>query len=105
MSQGPKELYQKWRHSFEEDKNDIMVFRPEIFNFPLARGRSGMEFKDDGTFIQTNIGSTDVNQSFKGQWEMENSHNLNVYVAGNKQNFEIIQCENNMLKVRNLDKI
>ncbi len=69
MSQEPNELYQKWHHSFEEDKNDIMVFRPETFNFPPARGRSGMEFKDDGTFIQIKVGSTDVNQSIKGEWK------------------------------------
>ncbi|GIM29980.1 hypothetical protein CPJCM30710_26460 [Clostridium polyendosporum] len=100
MNHVPNELYQKWRHSFEEDKDDIMVFRPEPFNFPPSRGRSGMEFRHDGTFIKTNIGSADVNEVSKGQWQMKNSHNLQVSVDEDKQNLEIIECENNILKVK-----
>lgn len=101
MNELPNEIFKKWRHSFEEDRDDIIVFRPEEFNFPSARGRSGVEFKPDGTFIQTNIGPTDVNQFLKGQWKMENSDNLRTVVDGNKQKLEIIERREDILRVRN----
>lgn len=100
MSHVPDELYKKWCHSFEEDKDDVIVFRPESFNFPLSRGRSGMEFRYDGTFIKTNIGSTDKNEELKGQWQIKDSHNLQVSIDKDKQSLEIVKCENNLLKVR-----
>jgi len=100
VNEVPNEIFKKWHHSFEEDKDDIIVYRPEKFNFPPARGRSGIEFKPNGTFIQTSIGSTDANQSLKGQWKMKNSHNLHVAVDGNKQNLEIIEYKDDILRVR-----
>lgn len=100
MSQIPNELCKKWRHSFEEDRDGLIVYRPESFTFPPARGRSGIEFRHDGTFIKTNIGSTDIIKDYKSQWQIINPHNLKVSIGKDEQNLEIIECKSDLLKIR-----
>ncbi len=54
MTQLPNEIFQRWIHSFEEDKGEITVYRPEEYDFPLSRrGREGIEFRPDGVFIDS----------------------------------------------------
>lgn len=51
---------QTWWHSFEEDHDDIAVYRPDGFGFPPARGRRGLEVDPDGTVVELGLGRDDT---------------------------------------------
>ncbi|MFN0049014.1 MAG: hypothetical protein ACKVOU_07840 [Cytophagales bacterium] len=62
-------LYGKWLNSYEEQTDDdILVYRPTNFPFPLSRGRKGIEFLKDGQFIEHGFGPTDRPTTFEGEW-------------------------------------
>lgn len=65
----PHALHGRWMHSFEEDHDGITVYRPADFPFPPARGRDGIEFGADGSFIDWRIGRGDANEARPGRWE------------------------------------
>src|SRR5687767_12282600 len=54
-----KLLYRTWLHSREEDQGEVMVYRPNDFNFPPSRGRTGFAFEAGGKFTQYDIAPTD----------------------------------------------
>lgn len=58
----------KWMHSFEEDQNTTLAFRPEGFSFPPARGRMGYTFNSDGSFVMHEIAHGDGNTDVPGKW-------------------------------------
>jgi hypothetical protein len=51
---------QRWWHSFEEDHDDVAVYRPDGFDFPPARGRRGIEIDPDGSVVELGLGADDV---------------------------------------------
>ncbi|WP_168176617.1 hypothetical protein [Williamsia sp. 1135] len=51
---------QTWWHSFEEDHDDVAVYRPDGFGFPPARGRRGLELDPDGTVVELGLGRDDT---------------------------------------------
>jgi hypothetical protein len=55
----PNLLHRRWLHSREEDTGDEMVFRPESYDFPPARGRTGFELSPDGSVLDLGVGPTD----------------------------------------------
>ncbi len=61
-------LFQRWIHSYEEDHDDVLVFRPADFAFPPARGRDGLEFRADGTYVDWAIGAGDAADPREGSW-------------------------------------
>jgi hypothetical protein len=67
-------LEQTWVHSHEEDTDTEMVFRPETYDFPLARGRKSFALKPDGHLVQTGIAPTDARQETEGKWKLEGDH-------------------------------
>lgn len=103
MNELPKEIFRRWGHSFEEDTGDIVVYRPAEYAFPLARGRRGIEFKPDGTFIDWAIGPADVPHGVNGHWRIEDPGFVRVFFEGNiraPRVLEILQCDAGVLKVR-----
>lgn len=58
----------RWMHSFEEDHDDVLVYRPPEHDFPRARGRDGIEFGPDGTFTEWAIGRGDAQEARPGWW-------------------------------------
>ncbi|GAA1625938.1 hypothetical protein GCM10009744_12230 [Kribbella alba] len=59
----------RWTHSFEEDHDGLRVYRRDDFAFPPARGRRGVEFRPDGTFIEWVIGRGDAPEAKTGRWD------------------------------------
>jgi len=59
----------RWTHSFEEDHDGITVYRRDDFAFPPARARRGVEFRDDGTFVEWVIGRADAPEGRTGRWQ------------------------------------
>jgi hypothetical protein len=70
-SEIPPALFQRWFHSFEEDHDTLQVYRPESFDFPLARGRTGFGFSPDGKFEQYDIAPADGLEKTQGTWQLE----------------------------------
>src|SRR4051794_41899972 len=58
----------RWTHSFEEDHDDIAVYRPSDHEFPRARGRDGIEFSTDGSFTEWAVGRGDAREPIPGRW-------------------------------------
>jgi hypothetical protein len=103
MNKLPNEIFQKWMHSFEEDIDGIMVYRPTNYSYPLARGRDGIEFRTDGVFIDWKIGPTDATSGINGHLENEGSGRVRVYFEGNTGSpriIEILQIDAGILKIR-----
>ncbi|MGW6376989.1 hypothetical protein ACWFRB_13100 [Rhodococcus sp. NPDC055112] len=61
-------LYGRWGHSFEEDHDGVRVYRPAGFDFPRARGRDGIEFRPDGSYVDWATGRGDANEARDGTW-------------------------------------
>jgi hypothetical protein len=96
-------LEKTWLHSHEEDKNDTLVYRPNSFDFPPARGRTGFKMDADGTFHQYDIAPTDGLEELPGRWEMASEKLLNVTFPNKKATdfqAEIISITPDMLKVK-----
>ena len=50
----------RWLHAREEDAEDELVFRPEGYPLPLARGRDEIELRPDGeSFVARAPGADD----------------------------------------------
>lgn len=61
----------RWVHASEEDTDDEMVFRPADSPLPPARGRTSLEFRADGTYVESSPGPVDVPESATGSWSLE----------------------------------
>jgi hypothetical protein len=69
----PKEaaLHGRWVHSHEEDTDGEMVFRPATHSFPRSRGRTSVELRPDGTYVESSPGPVDVPEKSSGRWRLE----------------------------------
>jgi hypothetical protein len=94
-------LCQRWGHSFEEDGDGAFVYRPEDFDFPRARGRDGIEFRADGTFIEWGVGRGDASEARPGTWRLRDDGRVEVTTAaGEKQVMEIVKLSPGRLELR-----
>src|SRR5690242_6845650 len=48
-----------WLHSHEDDRGDTIVYRPNSYDFPRSRGRTGFMLEADGSVRQYIIAPTD----------------------------------------------
>ncbi|MDN5200806.1 hypothetical protein QQ008_05525 [Fulvivirgaceae bacterium BMA10] len=92
----------KWLRSMEEDEHEIRVYRPESYNFPPSRGRTGFRLNDDKTFINYEIAPTDGILERLGIWERLGDKHLGIIFEDSKRNFqiEIISLTKDNLKIR-----
>jgi hypothetical protein len=82
-------MYGHWKHSFEEDGPEEMVYRPESFGFQRSRGRKEIQITADGKFIDTGPGPSDVPESFRGNWRIENGFIFITYDDGHAEQYTI----------------
>jgi hypothetical protein len=61
-------LLGQWGHSFEEDAEGVQVYRPGGWDFPLARGRGGLELRAGGDLVEWAIAAGDGNEPRPGRW-------------------------------------
>jgi hypothetical protein len=96
-------LTRTWLHAHEEDQGDVLVYRPNTYNFPPSRGRTGMAFDQNGLFTQYDIAPTDGVQGRKGQWMVMDEHTVRI-TLDDKQDpayqLEIVSLDEKTLKVR-----
>lgn len=103
MADLPDNIFQNWKHSFEEDAGGITVYRPASYNFPRARGRAGLEFRRDGTLIEWSAGPADAPKGLPGRWVSESPTRVRISPqesARPARTLEIVQCDDNILKVK-----
>jgi hypothetical protein len=97
-------LYDKtWLHSNEEDATDIKVYRPNTYNFPPSRGRTGFALEKDGVFRLYTIAPTDGLEEHKGEWKMVKPNLFRISFPEKEPagfDLELISISENVLKVR-----
>ncbi len=93
-------LFQKWWHNHENDKDDVQTFRPEGYNLPPGRGRTGIEFKKDGTFINYDIAPTDGTLIERGSWETKNKNLSEIFIRFKKNKIQ----KTGIIKIKFLSK-
>jgi hypothetical protein len=69
-SKEEKQLLGTWRHSHEEDTASESVYRPDSYEFPPARGRTGYEFRSDHSCTFLGISPRDGTAKQSCKWEL-----------------------------------
>ena len=99
----PKALFTEWRHSHEEDKPGVKVFRPSSYKFPRSRGRTGFDIKQNGDFVQYEIAPTDGLAKKTGRWKAAGKDAITVSFPGLEAKpvtIKIISLEDGVLKIK-----
>jgi hypothetical protein len=107
IGQLPAEIYEKrWIHSREEDFDDIQVYRPSTFSFPLSRGRRAFEIEKNGKFIQYGIGPDDTSKKVEGNWTIEEPGTIKIDFADKSiksYKMKVILCNDDILRLRKFE--
>lgn len=95
------ELCGRWGHSFEEDHDGIRVYRPAGYDFPRARGRDGIEFRPDGSYVDWATGRGDANEPRVGRWVSgaENESLELTTAAGEHRVVRVVRVEKGRLEL------
>jgi hypothetical protein len=94
-------LFRRWGHSFEEDHDDVAVYRPADFDFPRARGRDGIEFRADGSYIDWVVGRGDAREPRAGRWQLDSGGRFRLEAAAGQQRVvEVLQVTPDRLELR-----
>ncbi|MGU3436258.1 M20/M25/M40 family metallo-hydrolase [Actinomycetes bacterium M1A6_2h] len=88
----------RWTHSFEEDHDDVTVYRPHDYDFPRARGRAGLEFRPDGSFVDWSVGAGDARTSRPGSW-IGGDHLHLITAAGNSRAVSVVARTDDRLEL------
>ena len=102
-----KQLEGTWLASHEENRNDTLVYRPNTYKFPPARGRTGFALKPYGRFEQFDIAPTDGLKGREGTWTADGDPRLRIHLADGQSpdyTLEIISLDKakQVLKLRQL---
>ena len=101
---GPTEpVVGRWGHSFEEDHDDVLVYRPSDYDFPRARGRDGLEFRPDGTFVDWAIGRADANVARDGVWSAASGVVRVTLDSGSSRLLRVVEARPDRLELRRED--
>jgi len=102
MSGPPPELIGTWVHSYEEDTDDMAVYRPASHPLPPARGRRGLEFAADGTVTERPLGHGDAPGTRTGRWTpvATDGSRLALTFSGAERQLEVLYVDQEVLKVR-----
>lgn len=100
-----KQLEGTWLASHEENRGDTLVYRPNTYKFPPARGRTGFAIKPYGRFEQFDIAPTDGLKGREGTWTADGDTRLRIHLTdGQSPDYilEIIGLDKQVLKLRQL---
>ena len=98
-----KQLEGTWLASHEENRGDTLVYRPNTYKFPPARGRTGFTIGPFGRFEQFDIAPTDGLAGRPGTWTADGPRHLRIQLDDSPKpdyTFEIISLQEKVLKVR-----
>jgi hypothetical protein len=92
-----------WRQSREEDTAAESVYRPESFEFPPARGRTGYEFRSDHSCDYIGISPRDGSAKESCTWQLRGGANPEIvltYPGGRQEVLPVVSVDNERLIVR-----
>ena len=98
-----KELEGTWLASREENRDDTLVYRPNTYKFPPARGRTGFALKSYGRFEQFDIAPTDGLKGRPGTWTADGDNRLRIHLTDGQSpdySLEIISLDKQVLKLQ-----
>jgi hypothetical protein len=96
-------LIGSWLHSHEEDTPQASVYRPADHPFPPSRGRTGYEFRADGTLTYYGIAAADGSEEFSGRWTAKDSNTVRITVDNERIKpmvLDVLSCEEDRFTVR-----
>jgi hypothetical protein len=64
-------LHGRWVRSNEDDTDDELVYRRAGYAFPPSRGRTSIELRPDGSYVESSPGPVDVPEDHAGRWTLE----------------------------------
>ena len=100
-----KQLEGTWLASHEENRADTLVYRPNTYKFPPARGRTGFALKPFGRFEQFDIAPTDGLKGREGTWTADGDARLRIHLNDGQSpdyTLEIISLDKHVLKLKQL---
>lgn len=74
----------RWLHSHEEDHDSVRVYRPQGYDFPASRGRTGFELKQHGEALYGEIAPTDGIVWNRASWQMQGDDQLRIETSPEK---------------------
>ena len=92
-----------WLNSHEENHGDTLVYRPNTYKFPPARGRTGFAIEPYGRFTQFDIAPTDGLAGREGTWTATGPHSLRIHLEDGQTpdyTLEIISLQGKVLRLR-----
>lgn len=94
-----------WLHSYEEDEGDVTVYRPNTYDFPPSRGRTGFALEKEGVLKQYDIAPTDGLEEHLGKWTREGKDKIRVHFESNGQpseayTIEVVSLKDEVLKIK-----
>lgn len=97
-------IQKKWWHSMEEDTDEVVVYRPEGYPFPPARGRIGFEFLAGGYLVYYGIGPADEPTLQHGRWDQPGHTRITIAVDEPGQpvieeTWNVLSCGADLLEV------
>ncbi|SFG85655.1 hypothetical protein [Pontibacter chinhatensis] len=97
-----------WLHSFEEDEEGLWVYRPNTYDFPPSRGRTGFSAEAGGVFKRYEIAPADGLQEETGEWTHLKKNLVEVRMAEGSNppleyRIEIVSISDSLLKVKRLE--
>lgn len=94
-----------WLNAHEETRGDTLVYRPNTYKFPPARGRTGFAIEPYGRFTQYDIAPTDGIEGRDGTWTATGPHSLRIHLedgATPDYTLEVISLKGKVLMLRQL---
>lgn len=98
-----KELQGTWLQSTEETRGDTLFYRPNTYQFPPSRGRTGFAIGQAGRFTQFDVAPTDGLTGHDGTWTVPYPTHLRIHLADGSSpdySLEIIDLHKGVLKLR-----
>lgn len=95
--------FKQWQRHHEIEKDEMRIYRPSIYKFPLSRGREGFEIKSNGEFISHDIAPGCGIEEVRGRWELVHRNKIKVtFQDPSKKSrlLNVISCEDDIMKVR-----
>ena len=97
-----------WLHAYEEDEDGIWVYRPNTYDFPPSRGRTGFSLEAGGVINRYEIAPADGLQEEEGQWEQVEKDVVQVRMNPGSNppvnyKMKIVSLNDDLLKVRRIE--
>ena len=97
----PQFIVKAWLHAHEEDRGVERVYRPEDYPFPPSRGRTGYEFRADGTLLARRPGPVDRTVTQTGRWTLAEDGTLELHLdSGTVERLRVVELGADRLVVR-----